>query len=61
MFTEGGNCLGKGWQKKFVRGGEKFLGGKEKFIEGVKDEVAPKKKKKGHQKKFREIREKKVS
>ena len=55
MFREGG-------AKKIRKGGEKFLGGKEKFIEGVKNEVAPKKiKKKSHQKKFREIREKKVS
>ena len=58
MFMEGGKCLGKGG-KKICKGGEKFLGGKEKFIEGVKNEVAPKKK--SHQKKFREIREKKVS
>ena len=57
MFREGGG-------EKFVRGGQKFLGGKEKFIEGLKNEVVPKKKKKkkkNHQKKFWEIREKKVS
>ena len=52
MFTEGGKCLGEGGAKKIRKGGEKFLRwekifrGEGKIYRGVKNEVAPKKKKK---------------